>query len=323
VDPLERPSLRANVSRGPSIARVGFLEPLPAPREGRLSAHALIADAEGRASVRASVNPHLGLLAYVAGGVAAAAALGTFLYLLVSFVLMGAHVAPRSASTTLRELVRETLWILLTQPLVPLYYLRGRAMGGDGPGDAIVFVHGYLQNRANFVGLACGIRQAHVAPMYGFNYLWSSRVETTAERLGDFVEKVCAASGREHVTLVAHSLGGLVALEYMHTVRGARRVRKCVTIATPHAGIQWRGPLLGPVGKQMRRGSDWLVDRAGRMIEVPTLSIYSTHDNVVHPSATSELSARGGRDYAVEGPGHLAILFHPAVVRRVVEFLRA
>jgi triacylglycerol lipase len=261
--------------------------------------------------------------AYAAGGLFGATAFGVFVYLAVSFFLMRAHVTPRSAGATLRELVRETFWVVLTQPLVPLYYLRGHAMGGDGPGDVIVFVHGYFQNRANFVGLARGIRLAHVGPMFGFNYPWVSRVEKNAARLARFVEKVCAASGREHVALVAHSLGGLVALEYLHSEAGARRVRKCVTIASPHAGIPWRGPILGEVGEQMRSGSAWLTGRAGRKIEVPTLSIYSTHDNMVYPPATSQLAARGGRDVAVDGLGHLAILFDPKVVGAVVDFLRA
>ncbi len=267
--------------------------------------------------------PRLTLLAYATGGLLAATALGVLVYLVTSFFLMRAHVAPRTVGATLRELVRETFWVVLTQPLVPLYYLRGHAMGGDGPGDVVVFVHGYFQNRANFVGLARAIRQAHVGPMFGFNYPWVSRVEKNAERLADFVEKVCAASGREHVALVAHSLGGLVALEYLYSERGAKRVRRCVTIASPHAGIPWKGPILGAVGEQMRSGSEWLVDRAGRKIEIPALSIYSTHDNMVHPPATSQLASRGGHDLAVEGPGHLTILFDATVIDAVVDFLRA
>lgn len=261
---------------------------------------------------------------YAVAALLGATAAGMAVYLLLSFAIMRAHVAPRPVGATLRELFRETFWVVLTQPLVPLYYLRGHAMGGDGPpdADAIVFVHGYFQNRANFVGLARAIRRANVGPMFGFNYPWLSRVEKNAARLETFIERVCKTSGREHVALVAHSLGGLVALEYLQSPAGAKRVRKCVTIASPHAGIPWRGPILGEVGAQMRHDSAFLVDRSGRTLAVPTLSIYSTHDNMVHPPRTSELTARGGRDLAVEGPGHLAILFDPRVADAVVDFLR-
>jgi triacylglycerol lipase len=271
------------------------------------------------------VGPELTSVFYAAGALFGAVAIGMAVYLLASFAIMRVHVAPRPLGATLRELFRETFWVVLTQPLVPLYYLRGHAMGGDGPldADAIVFVHGYFQNRANFVGLARAIRRANVGPMFGFNYPWIFRVERSAARLERFVERVCKASGRDHVALVAHSLGGLVALEYLHSPAGAKRVRKCVTIASPHAGIPWRGPILGEVGAQMRDGSDYLLHLGGRTLGVPTLSIYSTHDNMVHPPRTSELTARGGKDLAVDGPGHLAILFDPRVADAVGDFLRA
>jgi triacylglycerol lipase len=266
------------------------------------------------------------ILAYLevgAGSVAGAFALGVFLYVAVSYAVMRAHVEPRPVRLTLREIARETLWVLLTQPLIPLYYFRGRKMGGEGPGDPIVFVHGYFQNRSNFLGLARAIAAAKVGPTYGFNYPWGRKVEKNAERLARFVEKVCEDSGREHVTLVAHSLGGLVALEYMHSSAGAKRVRKCVTIASPHAGVRWRGPIPGAVGGQVRHGCEFLVDRAGRPIEVPTLSVFSTHDNMVHPPHTSELATRGGVDFVVEGVGHFAILFDRRVIDEVVRFVAA
>jgi pimeloyl-ACP methyl ester carboxylesterase len=268
-------------------------------------------------------HPTLSYLAYGTAAIGGAVAFGMILYLAVSFFVMRAHVAPRPLHATLRELFRETLWVVFTQPLVPLYYLHGHRMGGSGPGDPIVFVHGYFQNRANFVGLARAIRDAGIAPMFGFNYPWIARVEPNAARLLSFVERVCKGTGRAHVTLVAHSLGGLVALEYMlHTEAGRARVRRCVTIATPHAGVRWRGPILGEVGAQMRHGCAYIEDRAGHTIAVPTLSIFSTHDNMVYPPETSRLAMRGGRDVAVEGVGHLAILFDRRVIRNVLDFLR-
>ena len=250
-----------------------------------------------------------------------AVSLGIFIYVAVTYLLMRAHVPPRPLHAEVRAVLRETFWVVFTQPLIPIYYFRGHFMGGDGPGDPIVFVHGYFQNRANFVGLARAIRAAGIAPMYGFNYPWLFRIERNAARLKRFVEKVCANTGRSHVTLIAHSLGGLIALEYMHSPDGAARVRKCITIASPHAGVRWRGPMIGEVATQLREGCDFLRDRAGRTIAVPTLSIFSSHDNMVHPPQTSALASRGGTDRLVADVGHLAILFDPEVTAHVVDFL--
>ena len=131
-----------------------------------------------------------------------------------------------------------------------------------------------------------------------------------------------ADTGAARVDVVAHSLGGLVAMEYLHDA-GRDLVRRLVTLASPHAGIAWRGPIPGAVGPQMRGGSPFLLERADRAVPIPSLSIYSTHDNVVHPPATSKLEARGGRDLALDHVGHLSILFDARAARAVVDFLAA
>jgi hypothetical protein len=87
--------------------------------------------------------------------------------------------------------------------------------------------------------------------------------------------------------------------------------------------VAWRGPIVGACGPQLREGCDFLVERAARALPVPCLSVYSTHDNVVHPPATSALARRGGRDRAIAHRGHLSILFDAEVAAVVVEFLGA
>jgi triacylglycerol lipase len=253
--------------------------------------------------------------------VAAALAVGILGYVGGSFLLMRAHVEPRPATRTMREALREIAWAALTQPLLPLYYFVGRRMA-PGAGTPVVLVHGYTQNRVDFLRIARECRRAGVGPVYGFNYPWFATIHGNAERLARFVEGVRAETGAAQVDLVAHSLGGLVAMEYL-AGPGRDFVRRIVTIASPHAGVVWQGPIPAAGGSAMRAGGPFMVERAGRQVPVPCLSIYSTHDNVVHPPRTSELAHRGARDRAVDHVGHLAILFDAEVAREVVEFLSA
>lgn len=253
--------------------------------------------------------------------VAIAVGVGILVYVVGSFAMMRSHVAPRPVRRTLREALREIGWAVLTQPLVPLYYFAGRRLA-PGTGTPVVLVHGYTQNRVNFLALARACARAGVGPVYGFNYPWFASIPGNAARLARFVERTRRETGAPLVDLVAHSLGGLVAMEYLAT-GGRDRVRRLVTIASPHAGVPWQGPILGAAGSAMRAGSPYLVDRAELPVPVPCLSIYSTHDNIVHPPSTSGLAHRGAQDLAVEHVGHLTILFDPAVLRAVVDFLRA
>lgn len=242
------------------------------------------------------------------------------IYLFGSFSLMTAHVVPRAGQRQASAMLRELYYVLITQPLIPLYFVLGRKMG-DGQGIPVVFVHGYFQNRADFWWLARQFRRASKGPLYGFNYPWFDSVDRNVPRLGRFVERVCAETGSPQVTLVAHSLGGLVCLDYAHSAAGRRRVAHCVTIGTPHGGVKWRGPIIGRVGKELREDGEFAGERRVRTVLCPTLSVYSTHDNIVHPPATSALSARGGDDAEIDGLGHLSLLYSRQVARILIDYL--
>lgn len=263
--------------------------------------------------------------------VAVAFLFGLTVYLLGSFALTGSHTHRRAFGVSMREMFREAVLAVLTQPFLPLFYLVGYRMDGffrrprtpsalpSGTTIPIVFVHGYMQNRIGFVGLAVTLARHGFGPMYGFNYSWLDALEKSASRLEVFVARVRKETGAAQVDLVCHSMGGLVALEMLR--RSSSSVRRCVTIASPHAGVMWRGPIFGAGGRSLRRGSAYLTTYGTGSFQVPVLSIYSTHDNVVHPKETSQLKARGGRDVEVDGLAHLAILFSPRVAEHVVAFL--
>ncbi len=236
-------------------------------------------------------------------------------YLFGSFFLMASHVEPRPGQSHLRAMLRELYYVLITQPLIPFYFVIGRKFAA-GDGIPVVFVHGYFQNRADFWWMSRQFRKASKGPLYGFNYPWFDTVENNTPRLAGFVARVCAETGSEQVTLVAHSLGGLVCLEYAHSPYGRPRVAHCITIGTPHRGVKWRGPIPGKVAGDLREGGD-----PDREVITPTLSVYSTHDNIVHPPATSELATQGGCDVAIEGLGHLSLLYSPEVTRVLIEFI--
>lgn len=243
---------------------------------------------------------------------------GVTVYVLGSYYFARSHHPHRQLRLTLREALREGLLAALVQPLLPLYFVIGRRLGGRPGGRPIVFVHGYGQNRVDFVWLARALAREGFGPMYGFNYWPLGRLRSNAERLSRFVARVCEDERVEVVDLVCHSMGGLVALEMIGREEG--RVRRLVTIGTPYQGVAWRGPILGLSAGVLRRGARQV--REGRPLELAALSIYSTHDNVVGDPATGSLAAVGGRDLVMPGPGHLALLFDRRVAREVAGFLR-
>ncbi len=253
-------------------------------------------------------------------GVVAAFTLGAFAYLGVTFALMTPHAEPRPLGTAARSLFYELVCVALVQPWLPLFYLVGRRMGGARDGVPVVFVHGYFQNRVDFVYLARTLSAAGLGPLFGINYPFLASVKDNAARLARFCARVREETGAAKVDLVCHSLGGLVALELLR--QDPAHVRRCVTVASPHGGVVFRGPILGAAGRDLRAGSALVREHEASRAPVPVLSVYSSHDNVVHPKLTSALAARGGEDVEVANLGHFGILFSRSVAAHIVAFLR-
>lgn len=248
-----------------------------------------------------------------------ALSIGVVLYVGVSFWYARRHSPERPFSKSVGAIVRELVLAFVVTPLLLLYVLAGRRMA-PGNRTPIVLVHGYTQNRGTFIGIVRSLRRAGLGPIYGFNYWSFQDVRKSALRLARFIQRVRRETGAKSVDVVAHSMGGLVAIECMRAV--PRRIHRLVTIAAPHQGVLWRGPVLGRGGAQLRRNSPLIERHKQSVFGVPVLSIASTHDNIVFPAAQSSIADRGGRDHVVEGPGHLTILFDSRVTSEIASFLR-
>lgn len=122
------------------------------------------------------------------------------------------------------------------------------------PREAVVFIHGLWMNRLSMGYLALALKRSGFSPAcLGFR----STRGSLAEHAAALSEGVAKMPG-EVVHLVGHSMGGLVALQYL---RGSRdpRIGRIVMLGTPVAGCS--------AARDLAR---WTVGRLllGRSIEV-------------------------------------------------------
>jgi len=173
----------------------------------------------------------------------------------------------------------------------------------------VVLVHGVLVNDGVWLSLLRFLVSNGGAPIYTINYGPPlADIEWFAEQLHTRIEAIRAATGAERVVLVAHSMGGLVSRAYLRRF-GAARVAKLITIGAPHHGsmLAWSFP--GTCLAQMRPGNAWLTDLnrdENRTAPVPTTSIWSRHDSMVAPQASSVLG--NAENIALVGVAHNALL---------------
>ena len=170
----------------------------------------------------------------------------------------------------------------------------------------LLLVHGYNCSRGVWWLLrrqleAAGhtVATVSLAPPY-------TNIGKLVPRLAQRIENVCRATGADRVVLVAHSMGGLVCRSYLAR-HGSDRVERLITIASPHSGSELARIGIGKNAREMEPGSLWLKDLAQAGLPVPAVAIRTPHDNFVMPQDNQRLP--GAIDVALEGIGHLAVLF--------------
>ena len=141
------------------------------------------------------------------------------------------------------------------------------------------------------------------------------------------VETMLRDTGRQKIIILAHSMGGLVARAYLRT-HGSAHIARVITLGTPHRGTGLANFGAGLNSEQMRwrgsaakgRASEWLRQlEQEESLETRALfvSIYSHHDNIISPPASSCL--KGAVNIGFAGIGHVALALDPRVQARVVE----
>lgn len=133
-----------------------------------------------------------------------------------------------------------------------------------------------------------------------------------------------AARPGEPVDVVAHSMGGLVLrLALAGEPELAARVRRIVTLGTPHHGtalLRWIRS--GPVYRMMGFGVPFLESLPPFSDSVPwaeVTTIATAHDLVVFPVETAHLA--GARQITLERVGHLGLVTARRVRRLVADRL--
>ncbi|MFH0936884.1 MAG: alpha/beta fold hydrolase [Candidatus Daviesbacteria bacterium] len=72
--------------------------------------------------------------------------------------------------------------------------------------------------------------------LFVFPYDWRKDISLTAPLLDQKIDQIKQQTGSQEVDIVAHSMGGLVARNYIADSGKAQKVRKLVTLGTPHLG---------------------------------------------------------------------------------------
>jgi triacylglycerol esterase/lipase EstA (alpha/beta hydrolase family) len=193
----------------------------------------------------------------------------------------------------------------------------------------IVLLHGVGCNAGVWSGFRRHLDERGIHPVYALSYAPPlSSIELFADQLAKLIATIEAETGARQIILIGHSMGGLVARAYLRR-HGAARVRRLVTVGTPHHGSMHAWLMSGTSLSQMRPGNPWLAqlnrdteaDCVAGNAAPATVSIWSWHDSMVSPQTSSRID--WGDNVVLTGIAHNALLDHPEVWANVLAQIAA
>ncbi len=241
---------------------------------------------------------------------------------------MGAALRSALRPASYSGLVRELLLTSVHASAYPLGLLPSRPRAPDAPHHPVarrpvVLVHGWVHNRSAFLLMQRALRLAGLGPLHTFDYpSITGDLNQVASELGDVVERVVGHAAEDTCVLIGHSMGGLVARQYVQQLGGHDLVDTVVTLGTPHRGTYtaWFG--LGRASQQCRPGSTYLeqLERTARPGLARWIAYYSDLDLMIAPAVSAKLThpALDATNVRVRDIGHLSLLLSRSVLGDLV-----
>ena len=217
-------------------------------------------------------------------------------------------------------IILETGCLLLTILLRPFGWTHS-----DGLQDAetskppVILLHGLFQNRSCMYWVQNRLRAAGYSQTISINTPPWRNLETLTEELAKKIDELRIKLNVEKFILVGHSMGGIIARNYVQNRGGAAHVSDLITLGSPHHGSKLAPFAVSQMGKSLLPGSSFL--QAFNKVTWPkvtrAVSIYTRYDNIVLPTDSSKM--KGAENIELDGMGHTGLLFHPRSVQAVID----
>ena len=145
-------------------------------------------------------------------------------------------------------------------------------------------------------------------------------IETLATQALAEIDSMIGADAR--FDYIGFSMGGIIGRTILHWLGGKERIRRFVTISTPHRGVAVAQLTWQPALRQMQMGGPFietLNQHLDDFADIPFLSVWTPLDLTVLPADSSVVE--GAESLKIISPAHALMVYDPRVQRAVADFL--
>lgn len=236
--------------------------------------------------------------------------------------LMERRFSSRSLRMVLSLIAQETFFNVLTLLVIPFGLINPRRHPRQRGETPILLLHGLFNNRASWFWFKRFLRKEGFNNIATINLSSWHNEEVLTELVAKKVDELRHRLGVDKVHLVCHSMGGIIARNFIQLRGGAGKVDRCICLGSPHLGSKLTPFTLAPLGNVLIPGSQFLqrLTAAPAPTGVRTTNIYTTKDNMILPNANTRLP--WGEAVELDGMGHTGLIYRQAALRAVSTALK-
>lgn len=225
---------------------------------------------------------------------------------------------------TIKIIVVEYLSLIVTVILWPFGYLNiTEGETSNKSQTPILLLHGLFLNRSCWTIMKLRLRLQGFSDVHTINMPPTRDIETLTEKVALKIDTLRHTRNCEKVHLVGHSMGGIIARNYVQIRGGADKVDQCLLIGSPHNGSKLAPFAVTKLSEAVMPACEFLTNLNKKTIpkKVTITNIYSKHDNLVIPYDSAILDK--ATNIELTGKGHNTLLYDNAVFNRVLTAIKA
>ena len=217
--------------------------------------------------------------------------------------------------------IPEVFFNSITIMLIPFGFFKSKptVQRGETP---ILLLHGLFVNQSCWFWFKRQLRQQGFKNIVTISLSGWHNEETLTELLSKRIDELRLQLGVNKVHLIGHSMGGMIARNYVQLRGGESKVDQLICLGSPHHGSKLATFALSPLGKLLIPGSDFLqkLNSAPIPEKVQLTNIYTNKDNMVLPNSSNHLP--WGTAVELDRMGHTSLIYRKKPIAATITALK-
>ena len=191
----------------------------------------------------------------------------------------------------------------------------------SGTSRPMLLVHGYVNHPNVWWLQKRWLKSMGLGPIYVINLGHPFKsIRSYAEKVKVKAEEIAKETGREDLTLIGHSMGGLVSSWYATKLAKKGTVRDLITIASPLEGTPMARIGIGANAREMSPNSEFIKELRVSIRENQSIHFHhiaTRRDQLVIPGTSALIENHN--QYLFDDLGHASLLYSKRTAEQIAE----